>query len=290
MASIALAACLVMTSAEADAKRKRSKRKRSRAIATLTKSGLPNVQAPAAIVIDVNSGEELYKKHADQVRRIASTGKIFLAMVVRKRGIDLDALTQITKEDARIARGGARSRLLVGHKFRNLDLLKAMLIASDNRACTALGRAVGLSPKQLVREMNALAKTMGLKQTRFTDPSGLRGNQSTAREMALAMRKAMLDPLLAQIMGTREVTIRSVHKRRARSILYYNTNVALRSGRHTVTGGKTGFTKAAGYCLLITAELNGREVAMVFLGDKGKLTRFGDFNRVATWMSRRSAM
>jgi len=278
---------MVMAAADADAKRKRRKRKRSKAVPALTKKGLPNVQAKAAIVIDVNSGEELYAKKADAVRKIASTGKIFVAMVVRNHNIDLTALTKMKKIDLRYAKGGARSRLRLHHKFRNLDLLRAMLISSDNRACTALGRAIGLSPKQLVREMNKLAKSMGLKKTKFTNPSGLRGNVSTARELAKSLHKAMLDPLLAKIMGTREVSVRSIHKKRPRSITYRNTNVSLRTSRHRVTGGKTGFTRAAGHCLIITAELRGRELAMVFLGTKGKLTRFADFNRVARWMLRR---
>lgn len=285
--TVAIAVCMVLTTTDADAKRKRRKRKRAAPVPALTKNGLPNVQAAAAIVVDVNSTEELYAKNADKVRKIASTGKIFIAMLVRNRNIDLTALTKMKKIDLRYAKGGARSRLRIGHKFRNLDLLRAMLIASDNRACTALGRAIGLSPKQLVREMNKLAKQMGLAKTRFTNPSGLRGNVSTARELAKSMHKAMLDPLLAKIMGTREITIRSVHKKRPRAITYRNTNVSLRTARHRVTAGKTGFTRAAGYCLLITAELKGRELAMVFLGTKGKLTRFADFNRVAGWMLRR---
>ncbi len=278
---------MVMAVADADARRKRRKRKRAKAVPALTKSGLPNVQAKAALVIDVNSGEQLYAKKADKVRHIASTGKIFVAMLVRKRNMNLDGLTKIKKVDLRYAKGGSRSRLRLHHKFRNLDLLRAMLIASDNRACTALGRAIGLSPKQLIREMNKLAKRMGLKKTKFTSPSGLRGNVSTARELAKAMRTAMLDPVLAEIMGTREITVRSIHKRNARAITYRNTNVSLRISRHTVTGGKTGYTRAAGYCLLITAELRGRELAMVFLGTKGKLTRFADFTRVAKWMLRK---
>src|SRR5215470_6247256 len=112
----------------------------------------------------------------------------------------LDGATEISRVDARFAAGGARTRLDIGQKFRNKDLLRAMLIASDNRAPTALGRAAGMSPDDLVAAMNDLAKHLRLKHTRFTDPTGLRGNVSTAREMAIALRAALTDDVLRTIM------------------------------------------------------------------------------------------
>lgn len=244
---------------------------------------MPNVQAAQAVVVDARTGSPLYGKGADQVAPIASTGKIFVAMVVRERGLDLDALTEITRVDHMYARGGARTRLELRHKFRNIDLLRAMLIASDNRAPTALARAVGLSPEQLVAAMNQTAVKLGLSATRFTDPTGLRGNVSTAREMALAFRAALADPVLADILGTREVTIRSTHSK-PMNIYYRNTNIALHGERFRVFAGKTGYTKPAGYCLLVGAQVAGREVLMVFLGEDHERTRFGDFERVAEWM------
>jgi D-alanyl-D-alanine carboxypeptidase len=251
-------------------------------IAPLTEDGQPNVQAEAAIVLDAATGAEYYSKDADEVRHIASTGKIFVAMVVRKKKIDLDGVTEINKVDAKYARGGARTRLMVRHSFKNIDLLRAMLVASDNRAPTALGRAVGLTPDQLIAEMNALAGELGLVKTKFTDPSGLNGNVSTAREMAIALAAALKDPVLAEILGTHEVTVTSIHSR-PRRIHYRNTNRSLRSQRYPVLGGKTGYTTPAGYCLIISAKLSGRTLVMSFLGTRQKLTRFGDFNRVAKW-------
>lgn len=257
--------------------------RRGASVAALTKDGRPNVQSAAAIAIDAKTGELLYAKNPDKVRAIASTGKIFVAMVARRKGIDLNALTRISDVDAKFAKGGSRTRLVVGHKFRNQDLLRAMLIASDNRAPTAIGRAVGLSPKQLIKELNVLAKELGLKKTKFTDPSGLNGNTSTAREMAKALAVAMKDPFLAELMGTKDTTIRSV-ARKPHAIPYRNTNRSLHTGRYDVLGGKTGFTDPAGYCLLIAAKFGDRPVHMAFLGAGEKLTRFGDFGRVANWM------
>jgi D-alanyl-D-alanine endopeptidase (penicillin-binding protein 7) len=244
----------------------------------------PEVKAASAAVIDAATGEVLYGKGIDEVRAIASTTKIFVAMVVRRRGIDLGGVTQITREDFRYARGGAATRLDIRRKFRNLDLLRAMLIASDNRAPTALGRAVGLSTEELIAEMNTLAARLGLKRTRFNHPNGLGGNESTARELALAHREAMKDPVLAEIMATQRVDISTVGPGAAH-IRYFNTNGALHSKKYHVTGGKTGFTDAAGYCLVISARIAGRDVVMAFLGAKGKQTRFADFDRLAGWLT-----
>src|SRR5689334_10328114 len=146
-------------------------------------------------------------------------------MAVRAKNVDLDSWTKITKDDAKCARGGSRTRLDVGDEFRNEDLLRAMLIASDNRAPSALGRACGLDPDGLIDEMNAIAKKLHLTRTHFTDPTGLRGNVSTAREMALALRAALADDKLKEIMGDdfQEVVPKGHH----RGIGYGTTNQPL---------------------------------------------------------------
>lgn len=243
---------------------------------------LPDLSSRAVVVLDAATGAEVYGRGADEVRPIASTTKIFVAMVVRRRGIDLDRWTAITRTDVTAALGGARTRLDLGEAFTNRDLLRAMLIASDNRAPTALGRAVGLDPPALVAAMNRLARELGLKQTRFVDPSGLRGNRSTAREMALALRAALADPVLRGIMSTADATV--VSKDRSARIAYHTTNQPLAAQRYRITGGKTGYTSAAGYCFITGAELGGRPVVLAFLGAEGKHARFGDFNRIAAWL------
>ncbi len=245
---------------------------------------LPEVKSKAAVVIDTETGAEIFGKDADQIRPIASTTKIFVAMAVRKKGIDLNGWTEITRTDSRAARGGSRTRLDVGEKFRNHDLLRAMLMASDNRAPTALGRAVGWSPEELVKAMNKVAKDLHLKRTKFTDTSGLRGNVSTAREMAIALRAALEDDVLRAIMHTSWAEV--VAKDNYPKIGYGNTNQPLVVNKYNVVGGKTGYTRSAGYCFITGAKFDGREVVMAFLGAEGKLTRFGDFNRVASWIDR----
>jgi D-alanyl-D-alanine endopeptidase (penicillin-binding protein 7) len=247
---------------------------------------LPDVHSESAVVLDADTGTVLFRKAADEVRPIASTTKIFVAMVVRAHDLDLDGWTEITRTDASYARGGARTRLDVGETFRNKDLLRAMLMASDNRAPTALARAAGLDPDELVAGMNRLAKKLHLAHTRFSDPSGLRGNVSTAREMALALETALGDPVLREIMGDAEQEV--VSKDGSAHVHYGTTNQALRAGKWDVIGGKTGYTEKAGYCFVTAARFDGKVVVAAFFGADGKATRFADFDRVATWLDRRA--
>ena len=245
---------------------------------------LPDIKSRAAIVMDAETGAEIFGKDADEIRAIASTTKIYVAMAVRQHGLDLDGWTEITRSDAKSARGGARTRLDVGKKFRNRDLLRAMLMASDNRAPTALGRAVGLDTDGLIAAMNKVAKDLHLKRTRFTDASGLRGNVSTAREMAIALRATLDDEVLRRIMSEEFAEV--ISKDRYSKIGYGTTNQPLVAHKYNVIGGKTGYTTAAGYCFITGAKFENREVVMAFLGADGKLTRFADFNRVASWIDR----
>src|SRR5262249_15306282 len=146
------------------------------------------------------------------------------------------------------------------------------------------GRGAGMSPEELVAAMNGVALRLGLMRTRFTDPSGLKGNVSSPREVAVALKAALDDPVIAEILATPHAVVRSVDKRPV-SVEYTSTDIALRSEkRFPVLGGKTGYTDEAKYCLAIAARVAGRRVAMVFLGADGKLTRFGDFNRGVAWL------
>ena len=285
-----LCSALVAASAAAPAEARRRKGRKARAarvvpaVPALTAHGLPNVQSASAVVMDLDRGTILYGKNPDRVRHIASTGKIFVALLVRRLGIDLEAATEITRDDWQFALGGARTRLDIGESYRNIDLLRVMLVASDNRAVTALGRAVGLTPDELVVRLNRLARELGLPRTTFTDPSGLNGNVSTAREMAIALRAVLDDPVLAEILATRVISINRVSHKRPRVLHYGNTNRLLHRDHFRSLGGKTGYTDAAGYCLVTASMIGGRRVGFVFLGADGELTRYGDFGRVWAWM------
>jgi D-alanyl-D-alanine endopeptidase (penicillin-binding protein 7) len=265
-----------------------AKRARGRAIAVYTRAGDPNVQAQSAAVVDLNAGEELFTKNADEIRPIASISKLMAILVVLEHKLDLDGVTAMIDSDKQIAFGGARSRLPVGLSFTNRDLLHAALMASDNRAVPALGRAVGLDPSQLVAAMNAKAKELGLKNTKFEDPVGLNSNNtSTARDLVGLLKAVMKIPLITEITQKAKYVAHPVGKP-GWTIEYTNTDVIARSGRVAVITGKTGYTDLALYCLAIAVKLaNDKPVAMVFLGAVGKMTRFADFSRVAQWLAER---
>lgn len=263
-------------------------RVRERAVPTYTRNGQPNILAHAAVVLDLSTGNPLYQKNPDEVRPIASISKLMAMLVVLDHKLDLDGETTITQEDARRTTRGAKSRLMVGMKLSNRDLLHAALMASDNRAVLALGRAVGLPPAEFAQQMTAKARSLGLRKTEFHDPTGLDyGNVSSPRETVTMLLTALKNPLIAKACRTRAYVAKVIGPKK-RSIDYSNTDVLLAS-RHEVLGGKTGYNDRAGYCLVVAAKLadpagKGREVAMAFLGEDGKMSRFADFGRAAQWL------
>jgi D-alanyl-D-alanine endopeptidase (penicillin-binding protein 7) len=256
-------------------------------VAALTREGQPNIQARAAVIVDLSGGGDYYAKNPDAVRPIASISKLMAAILVLDQGIKLDATTTITKDDKKVAWKGARSRMLEGTTFYNRDLLHAALIASDNRAVPALGRAVGLSPEQMAKAMTRKAHALGLVHTEFKDPTGLDdGNVSTPRETVRMLQVALKNPVIAEILKKPHYVVQAVG--RGGSIEYTNTDMLVRGGHWQVFGGKTGYTDIARYCLVVAAHVGDREVGMAFLGAEGKLTRFGDFTRAADWLLARA--
>ncbi len=247
-----------------------------------TKGNLPNVQALAALVMDLDSGHEVYTRRPDQPRAIASISKLAAALVIADRGLDLDGLTTMKKIDIEVAKGGAPSRLPEGMTLSNRDLLHAGLLGSDNRAVSALGRAVGLNTTQFAEAMNRKVAQLGLRQTRFREPTGLSPeNVSTPRETIQLLRAAMAHPLLGPVLRKVEYDAHPVSRP---PIRYVNTHRPAHRGNTFVMGGKTGFNDAARYCLVLAAKVDGRSYGMAFLGTEGKLTRFGDVARVADWL------
>lgn len=241
----------------------------------------PGVASPRAVILDAVDGRELWSRAPDEVVPIASMTKIFVALVLRQHGLALTGTTEITAVDAAAAKGGATSDLPRAATFRNRDLLHSMLLVSDNRVPTALARSVGLSPAQLLAEMQATAARLGLTHTTFVDVTGIGGNQSTAREIALALRAALADDVLAKIMSTRRVEYTSIDG--AHTVKQTSTVRPLWHRRAKVRGGKTGHTDGAGYCMTVQATVHGRAVVMAFLGAADAGTRYADFGRVVDW-------
>ena len=246
-----------------------------------TRGGLPNVQAQGALVVD-EGGRAIFAKNPDKERPIASISKLAATLVVAEKGVELEGLSTINKNDVEVAKGGARSRLFEGMTLSNRDLLHSALMGSDNRAIPALGRAVKLTPAQLTTAMNAKARALGLKTTRFHEPTGLStGNVSTPREIITMLRAVMANQILAPITRRAEYDAHPVGKP---PIHYNNTNHPAARGNVQVLGGKTGYNDEARYCLVVATKIDGRSYYMAFLGDDGKMTRFGDVARVADWI------
>ncbi len=242
----------------------------------------PKVGSAAVIVIDAKSANAQYDKNADVERPIGSLTKIFVALALRRNGLPLDDYSTINADDVAESVGGARTRLPEGQTFKNLDLLKVMLMSSDNRCPTALARAVGLDRDGLLAEMAAVANDLGLTHTSFVDVTGILGNTSTAREMALAIREALKDKLLSELMSDSHVRIWSKDKKE--KLEYRSTVQPIQDRKYKIYGGKTGHTESAGYCMAVKALIGKRVYVMVFLGGKKKKTRVRDFERLAIWL------
>jgi D-alanyl-D-alanine endopeptidase (penicillin-binding protein 7) len=282
-ASLVIALMAADTPAFAASKRKAKRRKvvAAERLVPAMKRGQPNVQAAAALVID-ETGAPVFAHNPDHERPIASISKLAAMLVVMDKGLELEGLSTINKTDVEVAKNGAKSRLLEGMTLSNRDLLHAALMGSDNRAVPALGRAVKLTPAQLVAGMNAKAKQLGLKNTRFQEPTGLSvNNVSTPREVIVMLKQVIAHPVLGPITRRSEYDAHPVGKP---PIKYMNTDRQAQRSNVQLVGGKTGYNDFARYCLTVATKIDGHAYYMAFLGDEGKLTRFGDVARVADWI------
>jgi D-alanyl-D-alanine endopeptidase (penicillin-binding protein 7) len=194
----------------------------------------------------------------------------------------------INREDWKVALEGSRSRLELKWTYRNRDLLRAALISSDNRATSAIGRAVGLTAAALVRAMNRRARRMKMHSTHFEGPVGIHhDNVSTAREVATLVLAASRNRVLSAAMrstGFRMVPMRGYLKR-----WYRNTNPLVGNQKGvTFLASKTGYNSRAGYCLAAVVRIPRRGAfAVVILGTKSKYQRVRDLRRTLGWLRHR---
>lgn len=251
----------------------------------IEKENIPSLSAKAVLVVHNSSGNVLLARNADSVRPIASLTKLVAVLVARSRGLKLDSGTEINREDWKVALDGARTRLELKWTYRNRDLLHAALLASDNRAISALGRAVGFSATGLIQAMNEYVRRLDLPKTRFTGPVGIDPeNVSTAREVSKIVQQASSDPVLRAIMGKSEHRVKPM--RGYLSILYRNTNPLVGTAKNAVfVGSKTGFNAEAGYCLATVADVRGiGEITFILLGCKSKNARVNDLRVLLQWV------
>jgi serine-type D-Ala-D-Ala endopeptidase (penicillin-binding protein 7) len=241
---------------------------------------VPQLRSAAAIVQDQNSGEFLLAKQSDIAMPIASITKLMTAMVVLDADLDMNSVITISESDKDFLRH-SHSRLPVGMKLSLNESMLLALMASENRAAYALGRAYPGGVGALVKAMNQKARKLGLQDTRFEDPTGLsEGNVSSAKDLSRLVDAAYRYPTICRCTTQSDVTIR--HGRRQLS--FRNTNPLVRSSRWQIGLSKTGYIEEGGRCLVMQAQLAQRQVLIVLLNSEGRNTRVGDANRIKRWM------
>lgn len=243
--------------------------------------GDPGLHSASALVLD-SKGQVIYGKDTDSVRPIASITKLMTAMVILDAGLDLDEKISITREDRDLIRLTG-SRLDFGATLTRRDMLLLALMSSENRAAHALGRTYPGGLQAFVQAMNLKAEALGMRNSQFADPAGLHGdNLSTARDLALLVRAAQGYPLITQASTTPGMAVNPFANRGP--LNYTNTNRLLKNENWQIALSKTGYLHEAGRCLVMQATIQGEPVSIILLNSFGKLTPFGDSNRLRKWM------
>jgi D-alanyl-D-alanine carboxypeptidase (penicillin-binding protein 5/6) len=218
----------------------------------------------SGLMFDVDTGRVLWRHRPERVLPIASLTKMMTALVVVDR-VPARATARITAE-ALAYTGSGVGLLPRGKRVSVNALLHGLLLPSGNDAAIALAlRAAGSVP-QFVDLMNRRAQEMGLVCTRFSSVSGItdRGNHSCAPDLAALGRAVLREPRLARIVRRRAAVLPFPIK--GRKLYLYNNNPLLRSGYRGATGIKTGYTVAAGRCLVASAQRGRVRLGVVLLG------------------------
>ncbi len=244
-------------------------------------TGNPELRSASAIVID-SEGREIYSKDADTVRPIASITKLMTAMVIIDSGLDLEEEITITKDDRDLIQLTG-SRLGYGATLSRSDMVMLAVMSSENRAATALGRTYPGGMSRFIEAMNAKATLLGMSNTRFADPAGLHvENQSTARDLMKMVNAAKDYELIHRASTTTRLEVRPWRDRGP--LVYGNTNRLLKNKSWDIELSKTGYLNEAGRCLVMLAKIEQEPITIVLLDSFGKLTPFGDSNRLRQWM------
>jgi D-alanyl-D-alanine endopeptidase (penicillin-binding protein 7) len=243
--------------------------------------GDPGLRSASALITD-KAGSVIYGKDADTVRPIASITKLMTAMVVLDSGLDLQEKITVTKDDRDLIQLTG-SRLEYGATLTRREMLLLAVMSSENRAAMALGRNHPGGMPAFVQAMNRKAVALGMKNSRFSDPAGLGvDNVSTARDLTLMVLAADRYPLIHEASTTTRLEVRPWSNRGP--LVYGNTNRLLKNESWDIDLSKTGYLNEAGRCLVMRAVIEGEPVSIVLLNSFGKLTPFGDSNRLRKWM------
>ena len=215
------------------------------------------LSARKAILVDGQTGRVLYEKNADERSLIASTTKIMTALLVCEQCNVLDRM-EIPKEAVGIE--GSSMYLKAGEVLTLQELLYGLMLSSGNDAAVALAIYCGGTVEGFAAMMNDKARLLGLEGTHFVNPHGLDAPEhySTARDLAVLAAYAMQNPIFAQTVSSKRVTVGN------RCLTNHNKLLWLCQG---ADGVKTGYTKAAGRILVSSAVRNGRRLVCVTIDD-----------------------
>ena len=241
----------------------------------------PHLSSSSALVINSKTGEVLFAKNTEQQRPVASITKLITAMTIMEAGLPLDEKITITS-DENLKQSGAGTRLTIGTTLTRKELLHLALMGSDNRAAHALARTYPGGSEAFVARMNRLVRGLGMRNTSFSDPSGLsQGNVSTASDLALAVRAAHKYPLIRQFSTSKGLTVLDVN---GKAISYHNTNRFVNEGKWEIMLQKTGFIKAAGNCVVMHAKVGSQPLVIVLLNANGSAARASDARTIKSWL------
>ena len=239
-----------------------------------------DLRSSVALVIDQDTQEVLLRKNDQAVLPIASLTKLMTGLLISEANLPMSELITITQDDVDTEKGSS-SRLAVGSVLSRGDLLHLALMSSENRAAHALGRTFPGGLQAFVARMNARAQQLGMRDTRYVEPTGLSSrNQSSAHDLALLVAEAHKDSVVRELSTSpgREIEVGR------RTLQYNTTNRLVKSPQWEIGVQKTGYISEAGQCLVMQAHVAGRKLIMVFLDSAGKLSRIADAERVRRWL------
>ncbi len=239
-----------------------------------------NLKSSVALIVDQDTSEVLFSKNDQAVLPIASLTKLMTGLIISEANLPMDQAIMVTQEDVDTEKGST-SRLRVGTELSRGELLHLALMSSENRAAHALGRTYPGGMSVFVKLMNSKAQMLGMKDTRYVEPTGLSSlNQSSARDLVKLVDVAHSQPLLREFSTStgHQVAIGN------RVLQFNNTNRLVKNPTWDIGLQKTGYISEAGRCLVMQTKVAGRQLIMVFLDSAGKLTRLADAERVRHWL------
>jgi D-alanyl-D-alanine carboxypeptidase (penicillin-binding protein 5/6) len=233
-------------------------------------SGAPTIDAPAAIAVEVSTGDVVFGRRVDDQRGIASTTKLMTALVALRDESNLRRQLPVPAYAA--SPGESLANLHAGDRMTLRDLLAAMLLPSGNDAATALAKGIGGSVPAFVARMNDEARRIGI-DARFTNPVGLDapGHHASAADLVKLTLLLRRYAAFRQIVDERSETLSSATP----PITVVNRNTLVQEVPW-VDGVKTGHTRASGYALVGSGERRGISVITVVLGDGSEAQRDAD--------------